>query len=442
VYDFALFDLFLKPFGLLRVESWLGGAGWDTRCVNALDYEDEASAAVLGKPKRGNFGTGKFFREGSREGEWGRLFGRRFSRYGIVQGAFEKRLASAFAHTGGAPDVVLVSSGMTYWYAGVREAVRSCRSLFPKTPIAVGGIYASLLPGHCAASCGPDAVIAGDSSSALGDFLGRLGLPVPAGEYPDSPRREAASVLKDAAILRLSRGCPYSCDYCASRVLFPRFSSAGPDAAFESFRVFREAGILNFAFYDDALLVNKEKVFLPFLERVISCTEKNDERPRFFLPNAVHINEIDSRTAFLMKRSGFQEVRMGFESSSPRFHAEHTPGGAKFEPRLFSETVRLLREAGFPSRALIAYVLAGLPGQRAQEAEASLRAARASGARVQVSEFSPVPGSPLWEKAVSLSRYPLAEEPLYQNNSIFPLEWEGFTQSDLQRLKELARSPL
>jgi radical SAM superfamily enzyme YgiQ (UPF0313 family) len=334
---------------------------------------------------------------------------------------------------------------MTYWYEGLRETVRACRNLYPKTPVVAGGLYATLMPRHCGRVTGVHAVVAGGASSDLAAALRRFGLPSPEGEYPDSPL-SASPVWKEAGVLRLNKGCPLRCDYCASRLFFPRFEAGSARAAFDALNAFRRAGVGNFAFYDDALLVNKEEVFLPFLERVIDRYGEAGARPsgaapegpRFYLPNAVHIQSLDERTAGLMRKSGFQEIRMGFESSSAAFHEEHTPSGAKFRQEEFAARVRMLREAGFPASSLSVYILAGLPGQRAEEVEDSIHSAASHGLRVRLAEFSPVPASALWEKSVRLCRYPLEEEPLFHNNSLFPLEWEGFTRQDLHRLKSLA----
>jgi hypothetical protein len=451
IYDFALYDLYLKPYGLLRVQAWLEAGGWDTLFVNALDYEDGASAALLGRPRRRADGTGKFFRRPVSpppELERAAVFQeeiprRRFARYGIIEEAFRERLAAS----PGTPDLVLVTSGMTYWYPGVRETVRICRSLYPHTPVLAGGIYASLMPGHCEKAGMADAVIRDGSSQTLAALLKSFRLPAPEGPYPAFPPAES-SAWKDSAVLRLSTGCPFSCDYCASRLFFPRFEAGDAEAAFESFAAFMKAGIRNFAFYDDALLARKEKVFLPFLERVIGCFGDAAARdaPRFFLPNAVHIQSLDAKTAVLMRRAGFQEIRMGFESSSAVFHEEHGSGAAKFRPECFPESLRMLLDSGFTAESLCVYILAGLPGQKAGEVEDSIRAAReslpagaAGGIRIRLAEYSPVPASALWEKALRHSRYPLAEEPLFHNNSLFPMEWEGFTRADLRRLKNMAR---
>jgi hypothetical protein len=146
-----------------------------------------------------------------------------------------------------------------------------------------------------------------------------------------------------------------------------------------------------------------------------------------------------------MRRAGFQEIRMGFESSSAAFHEEPSSGAAKFRPECFPESLRMLLDTGFAAENLCVYILAGLPGQKAEEVEESIHSAQESlpagtgGAiRIRLAEYSPVPASALWEKAVRHSPYPIAEEPLFHNNSLFPMEWEGFTRADLRRLKNIA----
>ena len=49
------------------------------------------------------------------------------------------------------------------------------------------------------------------------------------------------------------------------------------------------------------------------------------------------------------------------------------------------------------------------------------------GAKPYLSEFSPIPGTVLWEAATKASPYPIEEEPLFQNPSLSPCAPEGFT---------------
>ena len=450
VYDFAFYDLFTAPFGLVRIGRWLAGAGYDVRLVDALRIDDEHSRELRGAPRRRPDGTGKAFRTRI---EWpaGPLpVDRSFARYGIVAESFRARIAEAFE--GAPPDVALVTSGMTYWYPGVVEAVNTLRAAYPSVPVAVGGVYASLLPEHCKAVTGADLVAAGSSTGDLAAFLGRLGLPVPDGE----PAGAVVDSGRGFAALRLNEGCPYRCDYCASHRLCPRFEPGDPHvAAAEVGRLAESEGVRNFAFYDDALLVERRRVFGEFLAHFAGPGMQAPQHAvKFHLPNAVHMRHLDADIAGLMNRAGVQEVRLGFESDSDAFHAAHDAGAgpkaggygaagagsaaSSGDGAALSAAVDALLAGGFSRDRIGVYVLAGLPGQRRGEVEHSVRTAGEKGVNVYVSEFSPVPGSPIWERCVELCELPIAEEPLYQNNTLLPMAWEGFTRADLAAVKECA----
>ncbi len=138
-----------------------------------------------------------------------------------------------------------------------------------------------------------------------------------------------------------------------------------------------------------------------------------------------------------MKSAGFQEVRIGFESSLAGFHDVFDE---KFRPAQFFEAVEMLENAGFHGKEIRAYVLAGMPGQYREEAEEAVEDAAEAGVWVSLARYSPVPGSSLWKEGVELSRYPLEEEPLFHNNTFFSMEWDRFTREDLRRLHDRAVS--
>ncbi len=427
VYDFALYDLYLKPYGLLRIGKWLGDNGYDVRFVNALDYSDPASMKLLGRVRRKGDGTGKFFRTPVSLPGVPELPDRKFARYGIIPESFEQRIGLE------RPELVLISSGMTYWYMGVKEAVESVKRIFPGVPIVIGGIYASLMPEHCRKTLGDVYVIEGDIYPGFPILAGKLGFPV-LGHPPAEIYDTGYDLWRDAAVIRINRGCPMNCDYCASGKLCGTFSPGNPDQSFELVKKLYSEGIRNIAFYDDALLSRSEDVFIPFIEKVIDARLDIS----FFTPNAVHLRFINRDIAALMKKGGFRELRIGFESSSEDFHTVYDN---KFELDMFPRAVEALRGAGFTKEELRVYILAGLPGQYADEVEASVMHASGFGVSVSLAEYSPVPGTALWNDSVRLSGYPLEEEPLFHNNSCFPMEWEGFTRDDLNRLKLLSRTP-
>lgn len=150
------------------------------------------------------------------------------------------------------------------------------------------------------------------------------------------------------------------------------------------------------------------------------------------LPNALHVRAIDEEVARLLFRSGFKTIRLGLETTHEALQAET---GGKVTNREFQKAIGDLQRAGYGAEDLGVYVMAGLPGQRAEEVEESIAYVREAGAKPMLVEYSPIPGTPLFEKAVKISPLDIEKEPLFQNNSLLPCQWEGFTLKDFQRIK-------
>ena len=425
IYDFALFDLFLKPYGLLRLGKWFEKSGYEVFFLNGLDYTDLETNSFLGNPRRVSNGTGKFPRMRAPLPD-GVEFERYFGRYGVLPEVLKRKMKNFN------PDLIFITSGMTYWYKGVVEAVEISKDLFPLIPVITGGIYANLMPEHCKNITGTDYVVSGNTKEAITAILQSYSLPLPIGEIPAHPLM-LEKVWKDAGVLRLNEGCPFHCDYCASDLLCKSFQKGEAEITFELLIEMHERfGTSNFAFYDDALLVNSDNSIKPLLEMVI----KNNLPVKFYLPNAVHLQFIDKETAVLMNRAGFQEMRLGYESSSSDFHADYD---GKFEEDELFRVVEILVEAGFQKKSITAYVLGGLPEQSWKDVERSIITASSSGIKVSLAEYSPVPQTPLWEKSMNLCPFPLDKEPLFHNNSFFPMKWEGYTLENMLYLKKRVR---
>lgn len=428
IYDFALYDLHLKPFALLKLARAFEKAGYDVELVNALDPFDEMTRKARGaKIKRNARGQGKFYREPALKPEVLSPVERPFFRYGIIEDSLRAQLEAR------EPDIILLGSQMTYWYLGVKEAAELIKKIYPRLPLVLGGIYASLCPEHAGQNIPADLVVQGEADRALNQFLEQMGLPL-LGPLSDYDFFEGPRFYYGAAAIRLNQGCPFRCSYCASRLLCTDFKPGNHEKLLGQIKWLADKqGARHFSFYDDALLFKKEDSFLPLLH---GLKELNSQRKLcFYLPNAVHLQYLDAETARAMVEAGFQEIRLGIESTADDFHNEYD---RKLQSRDIREAIAMLQNCGFDPWNIGVYLLAGLPGQNWRQVEASIRTMAPLGVRVHLARYSPVPHTELWERSCSLSTYPLADEPLTHNNTILPMEHAGFTTENMLFLKNLA----
>ncbi|HNR13301.1 MAG TPA: radical SAM protein [Thermodesulfobacteriota bacterium] len=434
IYDFAAYDFWAKPLGLLSIAGLLRSRGYAVTVIDCLSRIETDSFEEYKTPPLTKHagGTGKFFKQEVQKPASLQAIPRRYSRYGIPPDLFEHKLQKVTA-----PAAILVTSSMTYWYPGVVEAIRIAKRFFPKAPVILGGVYATLCHDHAKRFSGADIVIAGPGEQTVLDLL-----PQTSGQKPcaslsvDSLPYPAFDLLESLPYLCIatSRGCPLACSYCASHALYPGYRRRSPIAVVDEIQFWiNEHHIEDIAFYDDALLFHAANHIVPILEEII----RRGLTCRFHTPNGLHLRFITEEIAHLLFQSGFKTLRFGLETADEKRLAIT---GAKTSQKGFVDAVHCLHQAGYSRNDIGAYLLAGLPGQKAAEVEASIRFVKDCGARPCLAEYSPIPGTLLWKDAVRTSPFDIAQEPLYQNNSILPCQWEEFTADDLQRLKNLSKT--
>lgn len=430
IYDFAAYDLWSKPLGLLYLAAWLRKSGFDIYLIDCLDihHRDMPGRGSLTPPKRRLYGTGKFWRETVSKPFPLQDTPRPYSRYGILPEVFEQELRKIRK-----PSAILVTSLMTYWYPGVKMAVGLAKKIHPGVPVILGGIYARLCPDHALLSSGADSVVSGHGTTSLLKTLDEYGINCP-GSYPVrglSPYPAFDLLTKvDYVCVMTSSGCPYRCQYCASHFLHPEMIRRDPGETLEEIVFWRRNfGVKDFAFYDDALLVGSANHAGLLLEGLVRL----DLNLRFHTPNALHVREITGEISRLMHRSGFRTIRLGLETSDISLHGDLDN---KLSQGDFERAVHNLLKAGFDKKEIGAYILIGLPGQTMDSVMETIKFVGANGAIPYLSEYSPIPHSPMWEKAQASSKYNLASEPLFHNNTLLPC-WDESKKRDLPRLKRL-----
>ncbi|MHC4321852.1 MAG: B12-binding domain-containing radical SAM protein, partial [Planctomycetota bacterium] len=436
IHDFAAFDLWAKPLGLLYVGSTLQHSGYKVHLIDCL-YN-------YGYPhKERQYGKKSFYSEQIDKPSIFNNIPRTFRRYGIPQDEFRRRLKGVPT-----PFMICVTSHMTYWYPGVFETIETVKALFPSVPVVLGGIYATLCHEHAVKNSGADYVIEGAGElevlkladnlscnkrdySNVREWVGEEIVPA----YQLYPELDSVSVIT-------SRGCPFRCSYCASFLFESKFTLRRPEhivAELESY--VKGWGVKDIAFFDDALLVDPQRHIIPILELLI----RKEIRPRFHTPNGIHVKYINRQLARLLRMAGFRTIRLGFEGTST---AVQRASKNKVSCRELETALHYLREVEDDSGILNRhsdstwdigiYLLIGMPGQTVDEVAEAIEYINGLGAKIKLAEYSPVPGTEEFRGASRLCPE-VVDEPLMQNKSTFATVGMGVDYDTFDNVKAMAK---
>jgi len=416
IYDFAAYDFWLKPLGLLYLGGLLRQNGHRIHFIDCLDpYHPAMPQESRQQPLRHSYGDGKFFRQVIPTPDSLKMINRKYCRYGILPEIFINELKK---HEDA--DIVLITSMMTYWYPGVFEAIKIIKEVLPFVPIVLGGKYATLCYSHAVNFSGADYIIAGSGEKQVLRLLKNLfnEEPVftPDENNLDSLPYPAFDLIRKIEQLPLitSLGCPYRCSYCSSHILNDKFQQRDPVKVVDEIQYWqKESGVINFSFYDDALLVKPNEMIMPLLKEV----KKRKLSCQFHCPNGLHLREINKELSVLLYNSGFKTIRFGFETSDLK---RQIKTGGKVKNEELRLAVSHLKNAGYKTAEIGIYLLCGIPGQSAEEVEKSIEFVRECGAKPVLAEYSPIPGTKMWDEAVACSPFDIQREPLYHNNSLLP----------------------
>lgn len=431
IYDFAAYDFWLKPVGLLSVGSVLRQFGYEIDLIDCLDRNHPALEQLQPKkrPREGRFGTGKFFREIVPKPEILAHVPRYFCRYGMPEEIFLQELLRRAK-----PSAILVTSGMTYWYPGVFRAIELLKTQWPDVPVILGGIYASLCFDHARQKSGADFVVQGPGEMAALALLDKITgvirtappAPFELNQLP-LPAYDLYSKITALPVIT-SRGCPFCCPFCATQILEPLFKQRNVDSVVAEIKYYaHDLKVTNFAFWDDALLINRDRHIKKILQKIL----ESGLNVFFHLPNGVHPHLIDAELAELFWECRFRTIRLSFESAAPERQKKM---GNKVSNDDLAKSVDILNVAGFQRKNLDVYLLMGLPNQPFAEVEESMKFVNGLGAKIRLSTFSPIPGTPDWEHAFRKNGVTEPIDPLLSNKSIYPLHP---SPADIRRMDAL-----
>lgn len=420
IYDFAAYDLWAKPLGLLYLSSMLKQQNID---VKFFDYMDR-NYPYIPKQKSNKYGCGHYIQQEIEKPSIISNIKRKYHRFGIPIEIAEK----FFQHIE-KPDIIIIGSIMTYWYLGVIEVSNLLKKMFPDVPIVLSGIYATLCNEHARTIKSIDEVVIGsfdhftpifkkyNINIELNSNFERF--PIPDYSFYKN---------KEYIVLKTSIGCPFKCNYCAQYILNNNtYTIKNPlKIKEEIYKLAYEENIQNIAFYDDALIFNSNKLIKVLLKE----THKDGKTFYFHTPNGLHARFLDQELAELMFNAKFIQPRFSLETSNSQ---EQKNSNNKVSNSEYERTIKYLNDAGYNKGEYITYLLIGMPGQNIENIKESIKYVHNLGSKISLSEYSPIPYTKDWQ---TLSPE-LKKDPLTQNNTYFMTLNKDYDK--LIELKEFAK---
>ena len=404
IYDFAVYDFWMKPLGLLYLSSFLKKEKHQVGLLDATNRLDPYFKNIKGD----TFGRGKIQSRKVRKPEILKNIPGTFKRYGIPSKVIGERIQDFN------PEIVMLTCSMTYWYPGLLEIKEVIKSLGIKPILLLGGIYASLLGDH-ARKLGFDRIYSKNEN-----YIEEIGLEIPEHFRCFPPPDYSHYSNLSYACLSTSVGCPFTCPYCSSSYFCKSKEDKEEKQIVEEIYHLYKKGIKRFAFYDDALLITQKR-FIRLCERI----KEKGIAADFFTPNGLHSRFISREVASSMYETGFKEPRISLETADKSIQEKLSMKTSNDE---FIKAVENLTIAGYKKKNIYTYLLAGVPGISYESVEQSILFVAKIGVKISLAEFSPIPGTKMGENL---------PDPLLTNNTVYYHYKKK--EKEMVRVKKLAK---
>ena len=234
---------------------------------------------------------------------------------------------------------------------------------------------------------------------------------------------------KRVAHLLTSRGCPFKCTFCETKLTFGRsFRYHSTEKVIEDLENLISLGYDSFQFYDDIFTANKKRV-VDLCEAIIARNWKIQWMC------FTRTNCVDEDTLKLMKRAGCYLITYGGETGDDdllRLIKKDLTVETNFKG------IRITREQGI--QTMSSFML-GLPTETREQSLKTINFAVDSGLDYAVFPITePYPGTELWVDAQKYGRFDSSGK--YQNNLLSENSavWipNGRTREELESLAQLA----
>lgn len=216
---------------------------------------------------------------------------------------------------------------------------------------------------------------------------------------------------KPFTIMESSRGCPFSCTYCNSKLMNgKRIRYRSPGSLVEEMKLLKKLGVKEIKFNDETFAVDKNR-----LAKLFSLMKQNNLKFSWKCNSRVDV--VDEKTLSLMKKNGCHTMFFGIESGNEQILQYYKKGLIKDAA---IRTFRTCRRLGITT---VAHFILGAPMESKKTVKESVDFAKKLDADyVAFNLLTPYPGTAL-------------HSDLKKRGLINAKDWEIFDQSKKSSLK-------
>ncbi|MCK4823619.1 Fe-S oxidoreductase [bacterium] len=208
------------------------------------------------------------------------------------------------------PDLIKITSLFTYWSDDVFQTIKYYKTIFPETPIKVGGILASLIP-EIVKKQFPDITIHEGIDRSVED--------VPIDWF---------ELNRTIQIIHASRSCMRNCKFCGVRKIEPEIS-------YKTWKqVKAEIQLNDIVFFDNNFLMNPhhKEILQGIAQHKVNGKVIHSEAQSGFDPRL-----ITEENATLLKKARFRSIRISWDHSLD-------------QAKIVKQALTHLEDAGFNSK--------------------------------------------------------------------------------------------
>lgn len=331
-------------------------------------------------------------------------------------------------------DLIGITCSFNARFRYVENIARQCKKIFPKNPVALGGLFPTSQWRHCLGHSGDiDFIVLGEAELSFSQIVNNIAegqsinesckgvdgvawrnegkifcnpkseyndklddLPFPAWHLMDLKKyfvlqKKIFELPAPCLPILSSRSCPNRCRFCNMYITHgSKWRARSAQNLLNELEFLKgRFNVSNFYFIDDNFSLNPQRakaICQGIIERKLNV--------KYNFHNGLSIKTIDRELVLLMKESGCTSACLAVESGSERIR--NIVYGKNLMTEKIFEVFSWFKEAGIPT---IGYFLVGAPGEKRQDFEETKKLlAKLPMSLLTVGIFTPYPGTELYDE--------------------------------------------